>query len=316
MTSFKNKLDKELGEAPRFTKALQERIVHSAEQQQHKQNRHWQYPAMIVGAIVTLLFLFVVGPLQQTVYPQHASIVELAQNEQIQQLSIASNRNEYSFKAGRTGWVIGQQEYGKGEEAKLIENVLQHGVVAHKNDDYHVINNMWVEFGNGQSVKITLYRNMQQLAFLDVKTNTFYKVNDEQAVTAFTDFIFKVVEFSPRGFIAMMVILVLILFGAWVVERAVRWKFNIPKEPKYVTDKHQKTAIILKFFSFIVLAIFNLKQWIIFIAADFVLILVSMLTLIATEYYFGRHEKRHYVAITNAVYLLIVFIAFVIWFNN
>jgi len=310
MTSFKNKLDKEIGEAPRFTKALQQRIVHSAEQQQHKQRRNWQYPTMIVGAIVTLLFLFIVGPLQQTAYPQHASIVELAQNEEIQQLSIASNWNENSFKAGRTGWVIGQQQYEKGAETKLIENLLQHGVVVSINDDYHVINNMWIKFGNEQAVKLKMYRNMEQLAFLDVKTNTFYKVNDEHAVTAFTDFNFKEVPFE---FLDFLFTIIAIFFGSWVAERAVRWKFNIPKEPKYVNEKHQKTVFILKFFNCIVLAIFNLKSWFIFIVADFALILVLLLIHLATEYYFGRHEKRHYVALTNGAYLLIVFIAFVIW---
>ena len=310
MTSFKNKLDKEIGEAPRFTKALQERIVHSAEQQQHKQSRNWHYPVIIVSAFVTLLFLFAVGPLQQTPYPQHASIVELAQNEEIQQLSIASNWKENSFKAGRTGWIIGQQEYVKGAETKLIENLLQHGVVVSINDDYHVINNMWLKFGNGQAVKLKMYRNMEQLAFLDVKTNTFYKVNDEQAITAFTDFNFKEVPFE---FLEFLFSIIAIFFGAWVAERAVRWKFKIPKEPKYVNDKHQKTVFILKFFTFIVLAIFNLKSWFIFIAADFGLFLVSMIINLATEYYFGRHEKRHYVVLTNGAYLLIVFIAFIIW---
>jgi len=310
MTSFKNKLDKEIGEAPRFTKALQQRIVHSADQQQHKQSRNWQYPTMIVGAIVTLLFLFIVGPLQQTVYPQHASIIELAQSEEIQQLSIASNWNENSFKAGRTGWVIGQQQYGKGEETKLIENVLRHGVVAQKDDYFHVINNMWIKFDNGQVVKLKMYRKMEQIAFLDVKTNTFYKVNDEQAFTAFTDFNFKEVPFK---FTAFLVWLGVMLLGGWVIERAVRWKFKIPKEPRFVNDKHQKTVIILKFFNCIVLVIFNIKTWIIFIVADFALFLVTMLPHLVTEYYFGRHEKRHYVAVINAVYLLIVFIAFVIW---
>lgn len=38
MTSFKKKLNEEIGETPRFTKGLQERIVHQATQQQYKQN--------------------------------------------------------------------------------------------------------------------------------------------------------------------------------------------------------------------------------------------------------------------------------------
>ncbi|MGE7841609.1 hypothetical protein ACQKNX_12515 [Lysinibacillus sp. NPDC093712] len=314
MTSFKKKLDEEIGEAPRFTKALQERIVHRAEQQQHpKQNSSWQYPTIIVGAIVTLLFLIAVGPWQRTEYVQHASIVELAQNEEIQQLSIVQNWDEDSFNAGRTGWIIGQQEYLKGADTKLLESILQKAVVAQKSDDYYVVRDFWIEFSNGQAVKLKMLKNNEQIAFLDVKTNQFYKVNDEEAVSVFTDFPFKEGVFKSTGLLILMVLFVVIFFVGWVAERVVRWKFNIPKEPKYVNISHQRTVYIFKLVGFIMLSIFNIKNWFIYIAADFTLILVSMLLLLAIEYYFGRHEKRHYLALTTTIFLFIVFIAFVIW---
>ncbi|MFJ7407350.1 MULTISPECIES: hypothetical protein [unclassified Lysinibacillus] len=311
MTSFKKKLNEEIGEAPRFTKALQERIVHRAEQHhRHKQYSSWQYPTIIVGAIVTLLFLIAVGPWQRTEYTQHASIVELAQNEEIQQLSIVQNWNEDKFNAGRTGWVIGQQEYIKGAETKLLESILQKAVVAQKSDDYYVVRDFWIEFGNGHAVKLKMLKNNEQIAFLDVKTNQFYKVNDEEAVSAFTDFNFHDFDFN---FIAFLIWIGVIMLVGWVADRLVRWKFNIPKEPKYVSDNHRRAVYIFKVINVIALTIFNIKGWIIYIAADFTLIFILTLINVATEYYFGRHEKRHYVAITTTTYMLIVFIAFVIW---
>lgn len=310
MTSFKKKLNEEIGETPRFTKGLQERIVHQATQQQYKQNSKWQYPAIIVGIMVTLLFLIASGPWQQTEYVQHASIVELAQNEEIQQLSIAQNWYEDSFKAGRTGWVIGQQEYAKGTETKLFENMLQKAEVSQKSEEYYLINNLWIEFSNGQVVKLQMFKSDEKFAFLDIKTNKFYEVNDGEAISAFTDFNFKKLDFN---FLVFLVWIGFIWLGAWVAERAVRWKFHIPKEPKYVNDNHKKVVYLNKFINVIVLCIFNLKSWIIFIAADFVLILVILLPNLAIEYYFGRHEKRHYVALTTTTYTSIIFIAFLIW---
>ena len=313
MTSFKNKLNEELGEAPRFTKALQERIVRNAAQQQHKQKYKWQYPAMILGTIMTLLILIASGPWQQTKDAQHSSIVELAQKEEIQQWSFIQNWDEESFKAGRHGWVIGQQEYAKGTETILLENVLQKAVIAQIANDYHVVSNVWIEFSGGQAVKVKMYKSNEQLAFLDVKTNIFYKVTDEEAISAFIGFTSKETAFNSNAFLLLLVGLIGIFFIGWVAERVVRKKFNIPKEPKYVNKNHQRAVFIFKFIGVIVLMLFNLKNWFIYIAADFTLIFVSMLFLVAIEYYFGRHEKRHYVAITTSVYILIVFIAFVIW---
>ncbi|MFJ5764776.1 hypothetical protein ACIP9C_05410 [Lysinibacillus sp. NPDC093210] len=311
MTSFKKKLNEEIGEAPRFTKVLQERIVHRAEQHHRpKQYGGWQYPTIIVGAIVTLLFLIAVGPLQRTEYAQHASIVELAQNEEIQQLSIVQNWDEDSFNAGRIGWIIGQQEYLKGADTKLLESILQKAVVAQKSDDYYVVRDFWIEFGNGQAVKLKMLKNNEQIAFLDVKTNQFYKINDEEAVSAFTDFNFRDVDFN---FIAFLIWIGVIMLVGWVADRAVRWKFNIPKEPKYVSDNHPRAVFIFKFINFIAFATFSLKGWIIYIAADFTLIFILALINTAIEYYFGRHEKRHYLALTTMIFSFIVFIAFVIW---
>ena len=63
MTTFKEKLDQELGEAPRFTKSLQEDILRQV--RQTKKTRRWSYPLIIIGAIVMFLLIIEIVPLGQ-----------------------------------------------------------------------------------------------------------------------------------------------------------------------------------------------------------------------------------------------------------
>ena len=121
MTSFKEKLDKELGEAPRFSQQLQERILHDVVQRD-KQPRRWQYPMIFIGAVVTILILIVIGPWNQVDTSKHASIV--AQDE-VKQFTIARNQEEDSFKAGRPGWILVQRAYKNDSETRLIANTLK-----------------------------------------------------------------------------------------------------------------------------------------------------------------------------------------------
>lgn len=148
MTSFKDKVDKELGEAPRFSQQLQERILHDVVQQD-KQPRRWQYPMIFIGAVVTILILIVIGPWNQVETSKHASIVELAQHE-VKQFTIARNQEEDSFKAGRPGWILVQQAYKNDSETRLIANTLQKAVKSKMDNDYYAFRDVWVEFDNGQ----------------------------------------------------------------------------------------------------------------------------------------------------------------------
>ncbi|MFJ7980691.1 hypothetical protein ACIQ1D_10380 [Lysinibacillus xylanilyticus] len=129
MTSFKDKLDKELGEVPRFSQQMQERILQNVSQQNKKPSR-WQYPTIIIGAVVTILILIVIGPWKQVDTAKHATIVELAQHENIKQFTIAQNWQEDIFKAGRTGWILGQQAYKTDPETTLIADVLKKAVIS------------------------------------------------------------------------------------------------------------------------------------------------------------------------------------------
>ncbi|UPW82474.1 hypothetical protein [Lysinibacillus sp. Ag94] len=307
MTSFKDKVDKELGEAPRFSQQLQERILHDIVQQ-NKQPRRWQYPMIFIGAVVTILMLIVIGPWNQVETSKHASIVELAQHE-VKQFTSAYNREEDTFKAGRTGWILGQQSYKNDSETKLIANTLQKAVISKNDDDYYAYRDVWVEFNNGQAVQLKMFLNDGQLAFSDRHTNVFYKVQDDDTASAFIALMEDEKEFS-FGKIFTFFIMALLL--GWLLEKAIRKKFSISKEPKYINTSHQRTTYIAKFIQGATLILFNLNGWFLYTSAFWIFLTVAIVSNFLIDYYYGREEKRHYVSIGSfaLVPLIIIFIIY------
>lgn len=312
MTSFKDKLDKELGEAPRFSQQLQERILHNVVQQ-NKQPRRWQYPVIITGTVVTLFFLFVIGPWKQEDVAKHATIVELAQHGNIKRFTIAQNWEEDSFKAGRTGWILMQQTYKKDSETTLIANTLQKAVKSKKDSDYYAYRDVWVEFANGQVMQLKMFLNDGQLAFSDRHTNIFYKITDDDTASAFIALMRK--DEKDISFGEMLTFLIIVLFLGWLLEKAIRKKFSIPKEPKYINSGHQSTTYIAKFIQGAALILFNIYGWFIYTAAIFGFLAVAMISTIAIDYYYGREEKRHYISIGSFIALVPLIIVFIIYFS-
>lgn len=310
MTFFKDKLDKELGEAPRFSQQLQERILHNV-YQQDKQPHRWRYPMIIIGAVVTILFLIVIGPWKQVDTSKHASIVELAQHE-VKQFTFAQNWEEDSFKAGRTGWILVQQAYKKDSETRLIANSLQKAVKSKMDNDYYVFGDVWVEFDNGQVAQLKMFLNDGQLAFSDQHTNAFYKVKDADTASAFIALMRKDEKDSSFG--KMFTFLIIALLLGWLLEKAIRKKFSISKEPKYINTSHQRTTYIAKFIQGGALILFNINGWFLYTAAICILLTVAIVSTIMIDYYYGREEKRHYVSVGSFIALVPLIIVFIIYF--
>lgn len=310
MTSFKDKLDKELGEAPRFSQQLQERILYDVVQQD-KQPRRWQYPMIFIGAVVTILILIVIGPWKQVDTTKHASIVELAQHE-VKQFTIARNQEEDSFKAGRPGWILVQQAYKKDSETRLIANTLQKAVKSKMDNDYYAFRDVWVEFDNGQAAQLKIFLNDGQLAFSDRQTNVFYKVKDDDTASAFIALMQKGEKDFSFGKIFTFLIMALLL--GWLLEKVIRKKFSISKEPKYINTSHQRTTYMAKFIQGATLFLFNINGWFLYTAALCIFLTVAQVSTIIIDYYYGREEKRHYVSVGSFAALVPLIIIFIIYF--
>jgi hypothetical protein len=312
MTSFKDKLDKELGEAPRFSQQLQKRILQNVNQQ-NKQTSGWQYPVIIIGTVMTLLFLIVIGPWKQVETSKHATIVELAQHEVVKQFAIAKNWEEGSFKARRTGWNLGQRSYKKGSESMILANALQKSVTSQKDDSYFAFSDVWVEFDNGQAVQLKMFLYDEQLAFIDRQTDIFYKVEDDNTASALIALMQK--EEKDISFGEMFTFLIIALFIGWLLEKAIRKKYSIPKEPKYINTSHQRTMYIAMFINSAVLILFNINDWFLYTAAICGYLAIAMISSIIIDYYYGREEKRHYVSIGSFILVVPLIIVFIIYFS-
>jgi len=305
MTSFKDKLDKELGEAPRFSQPLQKRILQHVK---HKKRRNRQYPTITFGAVVmTLLLLFVMGPWGQVETTKHATIVELAQQEAIKQFTMAQNWGKDSFKAGRTGWIIGQQVFKEESERDMLKQILQQATVTLKDNNFitYAKSDIWVEFDNGQVIKLKMYLNDTELVFTDQQTNISYKVKNENLASVYKNLVQRS-EFNINSS-ELITFLVIFIFIGWLVDKLLRRKFNIPKEPKYVSTGHQRTIYIAKFLNVIFIWLFSMKGWFLHTAATCAFLAVVIVSTIMIEYYYGREEKRHYVSIISSIVMLLVF---------
>ena len=308
MTFFKNKLDKELGEAPRFSQPLQKRILQHV---QHKKRRSRQYPIITIGAVVvTLLWLFVIGPGGQVETTKHATIVELAEQAEIKQFTMVPNWDEESFKAGRAGWIIGQQAYKEESERKLLKQIFQQATVTLRDNNFiaYAKSDIWVEFDNEQVIKLKMYLKDTELVFTDQQTNISYKVKNENIASAYKNLVQKS-EFTINSS-ELITFLIIFIFIGWLVAKLLRRKFNIPKEPKYVNEGHQRSVYILKFLNVIFILLFSINGWFLYTAATCAFLAVEIISSIMIEYYYGSKEKRHYVSIISSIVMLLAFFIF------
>lgn len=296
MTPFKGKLNKELGEAPLFTRELQEEILQKVQQPSKKQ-RHWQYPLVLVSATAIMLFFIIIGPWTTTNTSKQVTIEEIAKNEVVTQFTSASNWKDDTFKAGRIGWIFGQQEFEKGKETELLQQFLQHAVLSEKDEYYRTFRDVWLQFENGQIAKLKMQVKDEQLAFIDMDTNLFYKV-DTVGAAKFTSISFEEDSFSSDW---ILIFLVSSFLVAWMVERVVRKVFDIQKGPKYVSQAHKRVTVIFSVVKFIIMFILIINEWIIYKGASFTLIICMIFSDVVIDYYYGREEKRHYVTISRVV---------------
>ncbi|KOY81399.1 DUF4181 domain-containing protein [Lysinibacillus macroides] len=295
MTAFKNKLDKELGEAPRFSKALQKDILEQA--RQNKQStKNWQYPIIMAGAIVLFFLLIITEPFKQTDNGQQASVIELAQQHEITMYTVAQNGKETSFQAGRPGWVIGQDIFKTTADTEVLQQLLQQATATQVQEyDLFGFNTMdiWVAFESGQAVKLKIMVNDQQLLLKDYTHQSVYLVNDPEMIATFLVHIDENKKEFTMG--NLFTFLIVLLLGTWLIEKLVRKKFNIPKG--YANTAHQRATRIIKICNTVIPIMMLLTNWFLYTAVIGSYLIITVTSSIFIDYHYGREEKRHYLSI-------------------
>ncbi|MFJ7736743.1 hypothetical protein ACIQ2D_10405 [Lysinibacillus sp. NPDC097287] len=307
MTPFKEKLNKELGEPSFFTKELQATILQKSQQLPNKK-RQWKYPVVLAMMTAIILFLIVSGPWSTTNPSKVATINETAKTTTVKQFGVAWNWEDGSFKAGRVGWVFDQEEFQQGHETELLERVLRHAELSEKDEQYSPFRDVWLQFENGQIAKLKMQSNDEQLAFIDVNTDLFYKVDDVVAA----EFIALFNSFNSNDLHSnLMFIFIMSLFLLrWLVEIVVRKIFNIKQKPKYMSRNHQLVTTIYSIMYGILIIIFIIKGWFLYYGGFLGILIMAVLSSIAIDFYYGREEKRHYVTIASAIASITLFVLF------
>ena len=301
MTPFKKRLDQELGETSFFSKELQKKIVHNA-QQSPKRKRHWQYPVVLTSTLVILLFLMMIGPWDK-VNLSNETLNALIQKQSVSQFSMESNWDDDTFKAKRVGWVIGQKDFQQETETMFLEQVLQHAKESEEETEYTSFGDIWIQFEDGQIAKIKVKSRDEQLAFVDMNTGLFYKV-DDVAGSRFITFLDKV-DRNEWYSNSIFIVLLCMLFFRWIVEKIVQATFNIQKEPKYITKRHQFATLTVNVVYSCILTVCVLKGWFFYYVVFIGTFITVGLSRIIIEYYFGRKEKRHYIAVSDTMIMWI-----------
>lgn len=309
MTPFKKRLNRELGETSFFTKELQQKIIHNA-QQPPKRKRHWQYPVVLISTLAIILFLMMIGP-WDTVTPSNETLNALIQKQSVSQFSMESNWGDDTFKAVRVGRVIGQKDFQQGPETKILEQVLQHAQQSEVDTDYISFRDVWIQFEAGQIAKIKMKSKDEQLAFVDFDTGLFYNVDDEAA----TNFIVFLNEYDQQSWYSNSIFFVLfcMFFLRWLVEKIVQATFHIQKDPKYITKGHQIATITGNIVYLCIFSICILNSWFLYYVVFISIVVTVSLSRIMIEYYYGREEKRHYIAISDTI---VIWISLVIYFMS
>lgn len=314
MTTFKEKLNQELGEAPRFTQSLQQDILHQV-QQEKKATKRWSYPLIIIGAIFILLLLVEMGPLGQMEQTHHASIVTLAQQETVKKYTMIYNSDERTFVAGRPGWTIGQKVYKQIPEKELLQQLFQQATVTQIYEEkqflFRVIRDVWVEFENDKVIKLKMFIGEESILIKDYDNKSFYKVNNKDLTKAYENLALKnQAKFGMKNYI---VFLVLLLAIHMLVEKIMRKKFNILKG--YVSSGHRRAVWTLKALNIVMLILFMVKGWILYTVIIGGYLTVILFSTIFIDYYYGREEKRHYLSISLAIVGLLILGLFIFYIS-
>ncbi|WP_431811868.1 DUF4181 domain-containing protein [Lysinibacillus sp. FW12] len=314
MTTFKEKLDQELGEAPRFTQSLQQDILQRV-QQEKKVTKRWSYPLIFIGAILILLLLVEMGPLGQMEQTRQASIVTMAQQETVKKYTMISNSDEETFLAGRPGWTIGQKVYKQIPEKELLQQLLQQATVTQKYEEnqflFRTIQDVWAQFENDQIIKLKMFIGEESILIEDHDHKSFYKVNNRELTKAYENLTLKdQAKFGMKGYV---VFLVLLLAIHMLVEKIMRKRFNIPKG--YVSRGHRRAVWTLKALNIVMLILFMVKGWILYTVIIGGYLTVILFSSIFIDYCYGREEKRHYLSISLAIVSLLLLSLFIFYIS-
>lgn len=309
MTPFKENLNRELGEKPRFSKDLKERILQKA-QEPLKKRGSWQYPMAIVTTLSIFLLFVLVGPWTKTesqLQPStSAPFEEIVGQQEIEKFAVTESFERWSFMAQETAWSILQENFHEEKHRKILQDLLEQAILTEEVTSFRSnYDDVYVKFGNEQVLQLKMKSFETWIGFVDMESSLFYMVEGDAAKKMIV--LFENETYSKLGLFSLIIITTRAL-----IEYIMRKKLGIIKASRYVNKAHKITSIIWLVIMFIVCYLLIVKGWILYKPVIALMILGGILVNLVISYTFGRERKEQLISIVDllvaAVFLFVLMV--------
>lgn len=224
MTKWKDEIDVALGMDPKFSDALQNKIVKKAT----KRTFHWRYAVTAVSFVLVALLLFLTGPTQ---VEQEVTAVtpfeQLIEQAQVDQFFMSSKYTEPDqFFARDSSRYMQVHAFKESQDTNAMQDFLHAMTLVESSESLWGANDVVVVMSNGEQLKIKIVREPTFYLVQDVYSKLMYKValSDAKSYESWK----KQITDSNLGFWA-----VLLLFGVIIIISFVSEKWmNVPKVDK------------------------------------------------------------------------------------
>ncbi|MER1958472.1 MAG: hypothetical protein ABS942_13915 [Solibacillus sp.] len=174
MTKWKDEIDVALGIDPKFSEALQNKILKKAT----KRTFHWRYALTAVSFVLVALLLFLTGPTQveqevTTVTPFERLILEASVDE----FYISTQYTEETrFFARDSSRYVQVHEFKSVQDISEMQQFLQVMKLVETSMEHWSAKDVLITMSNGEQLKLKVVRKTDRYLVQDVYTKLVYEV--------------------------------------------------------------------------------------------------------------------------------------------
>ena len=180
MTKWKDDIDVALGFDPKFSEALQNKILKKAT----KRTFHWRYALTAVSFVLVALLLFLTGPTQEQEVSAVTPFEQLIEQSHVEQFFISSAHTEpEQFLARDSSRYMKVHAFKDIEEINAMQHFLTSMKLMESSESLWGAKDVVVVMSNGERLKLKVVREPTYYMVQDVYTKLLYKVQhtDSQA---------------------------------------------------------------------------------------------------------------------------------------
>ncbi|MET4562009.1 hypothetical protein ABIA69_003179 [Lysinibacillus parviboronicapiens] len=308
MTSFKDKLNRELGEDALFSQQLKESILQQTKKPSRKKV-HWQYSVVLFATLSILVLSILAGPWTKTDERQTIAQLDEVMKEQpsIKKFTVTNNNDRWTFAAQKYAWNVLQDNFEAKRDKQLLQELLDYarlGVGEMSSQGSY--QDIYIEFKDGQILQLKLKAYETGLGFIDMQTNIFYVVEGEAAKN-----ILALIA-NDLGIKPKVRVLVIFMLSLATVEYVTRRKLGSKRKDRYASQMHKIVERIFSVVVFFVIYLLMVSEWLLYKPVILVMLTFTMMMSISINHLFGYRLTEHLLSIVVWLISILIIIMIII----